>query len=518
MQPSSSASSHGPFIVCGMHRSGTSYTASLFQTAGLHLGDQLLGPGTGNEISHFEDLGILDFHMRALRALGLGSEGFTTQPIGRLPDAFQKEARRLAYDRSRLEHPWGWKEPRTVLFLSLWRRVVPKAKYVFVFRRPWEVVDSLLRRGDDVFASNPALAVHVWLNYNKRIVDFVQRHPQDCVVFEISQIIHNPAAAVEKVRLRFNVAINAPEDGFRSDLFHATDDPSRAKVIWAICPEARNLYVSLRQLAGCKPTAIPAVPTISELSGPAVAEWCRATQAEINVSTTQADVATLRQERQSLLDAITSLRAESDRLVLALSAAQESKAAIVEELSASRAACESVSASLAAERDQLRGAVAEREAAKLAAHDTSAAMEAMAVEKRVAEEKLRILEAVCDTHASASPAGVESLQQASHAWSVLERSIQALGATSDTLRDECQRLSRHRDQEHQAFQHQTLQLLSELIAARQQEQKQTMRFHLSDLWRKLARLGMRRTAVHGQDDDKAESDSAVKPFSTFDAA
>ena len=58
-----------------MHHSATSLTASLLADAGVHLGDQLLGPGHSNPVGHFEDLEIYEFHQRVLMANGPGARG-----------------------------------------------------------------------------------------------------------------------------------------------------------------------------------------------------------------------------------------------------------------------------------------------------------------------------------------------------------------------------------------------------------------------------------------------------------
>lgn len=511
MKPS--ASFHGPLIVCGMHRSGTSYTASLFHSAGVHLGDDLLGANVGNDVGHFEDLGILGFHMRALRALGLGAEGFTTQSVTGLPTAFEHEARRLIRERSREGRVWGWKEPRTVLFLDLWRRVVPQAKYVFVFRRPWEVVDSLFRRGDDVFAFNPALAVHVWSNYNKKIVHFVRRRPQDCVVFEISQVIRDQAAAVDLVSQRFGVPMHPPAAEFRPDLFHVTDEPARARLTWAICPEAREIYGRLRELAGCKAGALPGVPTISQVAVPAVGEWCRATRAEIDAAAIHADAAALRREKQSLRDEMAGMRTELDRLAAALAVAEQTRDRLAEDLRASGATCEALAAALAAEREQLQTAVAERVAAESAAREGLASLDALKTETTRAEEKLRNMEAALRASEAGSSAAVQSLEQASRVWSALERSIHAVGAACETLREECRMLGHQHDLDDQAR-----QLLGELVTMHQEMQRQTAGFCLSDAWRKLMGRVVRQPAVPERLDDEAEPAAGAKPMSTLDAA
>lgn len=70
MSDSSVCSADHPLLVYGMHRSGTSLTASLFHAAGVRQGDQLLGANHRNDRGHYEDLGINEFHRTALHAQG----------------------------------------------------------------------------------------------------------------------------------------------------------------------------------------------------------------------------------------------------------------------------------------------------------------------------------------------------------------------------------------------------------------------------------------------------------------
>ncbi|MEY2858272.1 MAG: hypothetical protein RLZZ74_2584, partial [Cyanobacteriota bacterium] len=51
-----SLSTPSVMIITGMHRSGTSLTASLLQSAGVNLGDRLMSEDRGNSKGHFEDL------------------------------------------------------------------------------------------------------------------------------------------------------------------------------------------------------------------------------------------------------------------------------------------------------------------------------------------------------------------------------------------------------------------------------------------------------------------------------
>ena len=55
-------------IVTGMHRSGTSLTASFLQTLGVNVGDRLYEADRANQKGYFEDVDFLEFQRHVLQA------------------------------------------------------------------------------------------------------------------------------------------------------------------------------------------------------------------------------------------------------------------------------------------------------------------------------------------------------------------------------------------------------------------------------------------------------------------
>ncbi len=173
-----------------MHRSGTSLVASLLQKAGLYIGDRLVGPYPGNLHGHFEDADFYLFHEKVLHRLGQSHLVQDRSKIGKLTPAEKEEA--IVSIRQRNKHPiWGWKDPRTSLFLEFWHELLPEAYYVFVYRHPVEVVLSLMRRGIKLeldVLSNPIVGLRVWETYNQAILDFYRRYPTICILAHISTV------------------------------------------------------------------------------------------------------------------------------------------------------------------------------------------------------------------------------------------------------------------------------------------------------------------------------------------
>jgi len=158
-------------LVLGMHRSGTSYLASVLAGMGVRMGDELLAADRGNPRGYFEDRAILSFHKRLLasRSKGLQTRADFLPGADFNPDWNDGErAEALALVRSlRKDGPWGWKEPRTCLFVQEWLRILPDAACVAVYRHPLDIFHSFLRRGDwsalfapeSVFAAGACITV-----------------------------------------------------------------------------------------------------------------------------------------------------------------------------------------------------------------------------------------------------------------------------------------------------------------------------------------------------------------------
>lgn len=267
-------------IVAGMHRSGTSLAASMLADAGVHLGDTLMGPGEGNPEGHFEDLEILAFHRRVLAANGLGTDGFTAQREIPVPPAVWPESRQLVATRRGQGISWGWKEPRTTLFLDHWAEAVPEARFLLLFRRPWEVVDSLFRRGDTPFAIHPPLAIAVWRRYNQAVRDFHERHADRCLLVELTQLTADPTAFSARLRQAFGLTAEGGSQRFKPGLLAQDADSPRAGLLATIDEEAFDLYLDLRSRAGSSSPLPSLAATRGQLATGVLSEWRRAAAAE----------------------------------------------------------------------------------------------------------------------------------------------------------------------------------------------------------------------------------------------
>ena len=250
------ADSQTVIIVTGMHRSGTSLTASLLQSAGINFGDRLMGEDRGNAKGHFEDLDFVEFHQNVLQSQGISVAGWTEQNKIKVQQQYLAPAKALISARGD-RSIWGWKDPRTTLFLDFWSRLIPDAKYLFVYRSPWEVIDSLFRRGDVIFRTNPNFAVAQWCNYNQAVLDFFQRYPEQSLLVDIDSIIQSGDRLIDLINQKFGLKLRSPESLYQESLFTSNIDYHRQALITKYFPDAVELYERLQQQANLSsPTII----------------------------------------------------------------------------------------------------------------------------------------------------------------------------------------------------------------------------------------------------------------------
>jgi len=235
------------FIITGMHRSGTSLAASILQSAGIHIGRNLLGADQVNIKGHWENIDFYEFHMNILNSQGLSSAGWTLQDNLEIKEEFIDRAKEII-ENNALSSVWGWKEPRTTLFLDFWAKLLPEAKFLLIYRSPWEVADSLYRRKDELFQSQPELAIKYWQHYNQKILNFYNQEQNRCLLANVKTIVQYQTAYIDTINHKFNVNLSHPAPTAYDPSMLKTEVSSTSQqptVIDYYFPEAIELYQEL---------------------------------------------------------------------------------------------------------------------------------------------------------------------------------------------------------------------------------------------------------------------------------
>lgn len=203
-------------IVTGMHRSGTSFVASLLSAWNIDMGERLLPADRGNPLGYFEDTAFLELDRRIVTACtpaeaGHRDWGWTeseTFDASALP-SFQAAADELIASRDRTGHAWGWKDPRTSMLLDFWdERLGGDARFLLLYRHPWEVADSMLRTGAAEWLNQPDYAARIWTYYNRRILDFHRQNRDRTLLVSTNRLFADPSSFANLLRERFGIDAN----------------------------------------------------------------------------------------------------------------------------------------------------------------------------------------------------------------------------------------------------------------------------------------------------------------------
>lgn len=178
-----------------MHRSGTSLLAGWLRECGLPIDDgRLQGATPGNVRGHFEDKEFVSLHRDTILEQRPGSRGWIVHGDAsvELGSEHLVVARELVEVRRRYAL-WGWKDPRSTLFLKEWGSLVPDLRVVAVWRPAREVVASLQRRSsttsndDEIVAEGDAIAS--WIRYNRALLERKNQSNERTLLLRIGSLV-----------------------------------------------------------------------------------------------------------------------------------------------------------------------------------------------------------------------------------------------------------------------------------------------------------------------------------------
>lgn len=128
-----------------MHRSGTSVIAHWLKECGLNIGDELYEASKFNPKGYFEDLDFLSLHKSLLEKNFIHSSGHEEiKDVVLSPSQIRQIENLIKLKNKNVQ--WGWKEPRTCLFLDYYKKILPQASFLIIHRNCEEVVSSLIQR------------------------------------------------------------------------------------------------------------------------------------------------------------------------------------------------------------------------------------------------------------------------------------------------------------------------------------------------------------------------------------
>lgn len=208
----------GPFILAGMHRSGTSILALTLQRLGINLGNNLIGADQQNPDGYGEDQKVVDINRRALqRATIHGSRGWRdwgwsntscAAPMSCADDEWRNQAQQYLQKRMQSQHFWGWKDPRNTLLLEDWLTLEPDSKVIGIYRYPWEMIGALQRLTPPIFLKESGWCLEIWNLYNSYLLSFAEKHPERCVLVNSTAFVEDPLGLVDVTKNKWGWPVN----------------------------------------------------------------------------------------------------------------------------------------------------------------------------------------------------------------------------------------------------------------------------------------------------------------------
>lgn len=224
-------------VIAGMHRSGTSMVTHWLHTCGLNVGENLLGAGVGNIEGHYEDTDFYRLHVDHLLENNLPYTGFVKDAP---PPFSQKTKETLAgiiAAKNKKSAQWGWKDPRTCLFLNEYDQLLPGAKYLIIYRDFSSTVSSMISRiikNKDIKHNrrkwlhrlywntigrkikqqwilwrNSNLFLHVWLLYNRNLLDLANKIDSDnYIIVNYKTLLDDDTKVFSTLKNKWHFSLN----------------------------------------------------------------------------------------------------------------------------------------------------------------------------------------------------------------------------------------------------------------------------------------------------------------------
>lgn len=201
--------------VTGMHRSGTSLTASWLERCGLavHAGS-VIGPADGNARGHFEDADFVELHSSAATRVDPRSKGWQLQHAKQVAfsGAELQRAEAMVAQRQASLCMWGWKDPRSVFFLEQWKAILPELKVLLLWRSPEQVLASLLRRSATTAATVMQCGIltglRLWVASNELALQYKGAHPDDTLLVRVSAVLDRDRELVALMNTQLDLALD----------------------------------------------------------------------------------------------------------------------------------------------------------------------------------------------------------------------------------------------------------------------------------------------------------------------
>ncbi len=165
-----------PFIILGMHRSGSSMLSRIVNRSGVFMGLFQEHNAEALRFLKINQLLLKEHGASWIDPLPVEESGQNfPDDLSLYREHFKLGIESALYRRWLHNHPWGWKDPRNTFTLGYWLGRFPKAQLLHIHRDGRQVAMSLLRRNErsgevhDPRLDDPVFGLSLWERYMEQM-------------------------------------------------------------------------------------------------------------------------------------------------------------------------------------------------------------------------------------------------------------------------------------------------------------------------------------------------------------
>ena len=209
-------------LICGMHRSGTSLTAKLFELFGFSLGDHLMQANIDNPKGFFEDLDVVALNDHLI-AHNDAAWDVPPQSVDRQltwTDAQLNQACDLLRDKTSGVTRFAIKDPRLCLLLPFWEQAISEidatCRTCIVYRNPLDISGSLESRNQLSQPTGLILTHYYWSA-------LLATAPSNAIYLDYDLLLNDFDTQVERIGLWMGEKANANSiEAFKRDFIDSS--------------------------------------------------------------------------------------------------------------------------------------------------------------------------------------------------------------------------------------------------------------------------------------------------------
>jgi len=246
-------------------------TGQIMERAGLQLDKNPFTAHPSNPDSHFESQTATQLHDDILGDNSTNWLLYNYDPNKTfdVSSANRAQAEALA---SKYEHldKWGFKDPRSSLFMNLWADVLRRPRVIIVYRHFGQCQNSLLKRAAEFLVIEPEvtsdsallwqnthLSISAWIHYNKALINYVEENPEDCIVVSQEALL-NGFNLIHEVNSRFNLMLDSnAKSGVIKSKARSQQTTYHAPDCTVLQDEADAVWEKLNALSCAPATEVP---------------------------------------------------------------------------------------------------------------------------------------------------------------------------------------------------------------------------------------------------------------------